>query len=95
RDRPQVFTNRHAVDSWEGAVRRKQDLGAAGRLFYGAEVYADSIDSNNLGSHARIREAAYISWEGALKKRFTYSAGLRDEIYGSFNHQVSPTIAAG
>ena len=28
-------------------------------------------------------------------RRFSLSIGVRDEIYGSFNHEVSPTVAAG
>lgn len=95
RDRPQVFTNRHAVESWEGDIRRKETFGSAGRLFYGAETYADSIDSNNLGTHSRIREAGYVAYEGQWRKRFTFSAGLRDEIYGSFNNELSPSASAG
>ena len=96
RDRPEVFTNRHAVESWQGAVRRREEVKSwGGRLFYGLETYADTIDSNNLGVHSRIREAGYVSYEGQWRKRFTYSAGVRDEVYGSFNHEVSPNFGAG
>jgi iron complex outermembrane receptor protein len=95
RDRPEVFANRHSVESWEGDVRRRQDLGSANRLFYGVETYADSIQSNNLGQHSRIRGAAYAAYEGRWRKRLSYSAGIRDEVYGSFNHQWSPTASAG
>lgn len=95
RDRPQVFTNRHAVESWEGNLRRHEDLPHGSRLFYGVQTYADSIDSNNLGQHSRIREAGYVAYEGVWRQRFSLSAGLRDEVYGSFNNEFSPTIAAG
>lgn len=95
RDQPQIFTNRHVIESWEGDLRRKEDFHGAGRVFYGIETYADTIDSNNLGRHARIREAGYAAYEAVWRKRFSFSAGVRDEIYGSFNNEVSPTVAAG
>lgn len=95
RDRPQVFTNRHAVESWEGDLRRHEDLPGHSRLFYGIETYADSIVSNNLGDHSRVREAVYVSWEARWKNRFSLTAGLRDEAYGSFNNVVSPSVALG
>ena len=69
RDRPQVFTNRHAVESIQGNVRRRENLAGGLRLHYGLETYADSIDSNNLGSHSRIREAGYVALEGVWRKR--------------------------
>ncbi len=95
RDRPQVFTNRHAVESYQGAVRRREELSTNTRLFYGAEVTADTIESNNLGSHSRARGAGYISFDARAFKRFSFTAGLRDEIYGSFNHELSPSVSAG
>jgi iron complex outermembrane receptor protein len=95
RDQPQIFTNRHTVESWEGDLRRKNDLPAGGQLHYGIETYADSIVSDNLGSHSRMREAGYIDYEARWRKRYTFSAGLRDEIYGSFNNEFSPTVSAG
>ncbi|MBI4909632.1 MAG: TonB-dependent receptor [Acidobacteria bacterium] len=94
RDRPQVFTNRHAVESWQIALRRREDLPASSRLFYGVESYGDTIQSNNLGDHSRIRQAAYATYELTLRKRFSLSAGVRDEIYSSLNHQLSPTFSA-
>jgi iron complex outermembrane receptor protein len=95
RDRPSVFTNRHAVDSYQGAIRRTEELGQNVKLFYGAEVYRDAIASNNLGAHDRARSAPYVALDIRALRRFSLSLGVRDEIYGSLNHQVSPTIAAG
>ena len=93
RDRPQVFTNRHAVESYEAAVRRSHAL-FRGQLHYGAEGYFDSIDSNNLGIHRRAREAVYASYDLLILRRVSVTAGLRDEIYRRFQHQLSPTFAA-
>jgi iron complex outermembrane receptor protein len=95
RDRPQVFENRHALESWQGAIRRSDPLSTNSRLSYGFESYADSIASTNLGDHSRIRGAGYAAWDARLFRRVSLTAGLRDEVYGSFNHQLSPTVAAG
>lgn len=95
RDRPQVFTNRHAVESYQTSVRRRESFGQNWKLFYGAEVYHDSIVSNNLGAHSRTRSAPYAALDVRALRRFSFSIGLRDEIQGSFNHELSPTVAAG
>lgn len=95
RDRPDVFTNRHVVQGWQGDLRRAQKLTAGQKLFHGVEAYADEIDSNNLGYHSRVRGAGYLAYEAQWRKRYTISAGVRDEIYGSFNNDVSPTASAG
>lgn len=94
RDRPALFTNRHAVESWEGNIRRREELRGS-RLFYGLETYSDSIASNNLGEHSRIREAGYVAWEAIWRKRLSISAGLRDQVFGSFNNEFSPTLSLG
>ncbi len=93
RDRPQVFTNRHALESWDGAVRRNEELGQSSRISYGVETYADQIESNNLGQHSRVRYAGYVAYDARVLKRFSFTAGLRDEVYGAFLHQFSPTVS--
>jgi iron complex outermembrane recepter protein len=95
RDRPSAFTNRHAVESYQASVRRRENLGENTKLFYGVETYRDSIVSNNLGAHGRTRGAPYVALDIRALRRFSFSIGLRDEIYGSFNHELSPSIAAG
>lgn len=95
RDRPEVFTNRHAVESYQGTLRRREDLTANMRLFYGAEFLTDSIESNNLGRHARNNEAGYISFDARALRRFSFTAGLRDEVHGSLHHELSPTVSGG
>lgn len=95
RDQPQAFTNRHAVESYQGSLRRREDLGPNTKLYYGAEVYHDAIDSNNLGQHSRMRAAPYVSLDVRALRRFSFSLGLRDEVYGSGNHEVNPSVAAG
>ncbi len=59
------------------------------------ELYRDNIQSNNLGNHERTRSAPYIALDVRAVKRFSFSVGLRDEIYGSFNHELSPSFTVG
>lgn len=95
RDRPQVFTNRHAVESFQAALRRREELARNTRLHYGFEGYRDAIVSNNLGDHDRARGAAYAALDVRALKRFSFSIGAREEIYGSLDHQFSPSISGG
>ena len=95
RYQPEIYTNRHVVESYEAALRRKDPIGRNATIFYGGEGYTDSIDSSNLGSHSRARGAGYVALDVRALKRFSFTAGVRDEIYGSFNNQVSPSVSGG
>jgi iron complex outermembrane receptor protein len=95
RDRPEVFTNRHAAESYQAAVRRRNALGRNVKVHYGGEVFHDSIVSNNLGVHDRTRGSVYTALDVRAFQRFAFSAGVRDDIWGSANHQWSPTVSLG
>ena len=95
RDDPDYFTNRHSLDSWDGALRRSQELGPSSRLSYGVETYSERIASSNLGDHSRVHYAGYIDWDTRVLRRFSFAAGLRDEVYGGFQHQLCPTVSGG
>lgn len=95
RDRPQVFTNRHESEGVQSALRRWDSLSPNVRLSYGLELFTDSVYSNNLGHHSRARSAGYAALDVRALRRFSFNAGIRDEVYGSFNHEVSPTFSAG
>ncbi|MEO8125672.1 MAG: TonB-dependent receptor [Bryobacteraceae bacterium] len=95
RDRPEVFTNRHVVEGFQAALRRSDRLGGNSVLHYGAEGYRDSIDSNNLGRHQRSRGAGYLALDVRALKRFSFNAGVREEIYGWNQTQFSPSVSGG
>lgn len=95
RDRPQVYTNRHAVDSYQVSLRRKQPVRQNMTVYYGAEGIHDGIGSNNLGNHNRTRGAGYAALDVRALHRFSFNAGVRDEVWGSFNHEVSPSVSGG
>lgn len=95
RDRPAEFTNRHWSESYQGAVRRRDELGQNVKLHTGAEVYTDSIESTNLGTHSRVREAAHASLDVRALRRFSFSTGARVEVFRNLQRQVSPSVHGG
>ena len=95
RDRPQVYANRHAVEGYQGNFRRKDKLPFQATLSYGVEGLAESIESTNLGVHSRKRASAYALYDLRSAHRFSLTAGIREEIYGSRQVATSPTLSAG
>ena len=55
----------------------------------------ESIDSNNLGDHARSRAAAYAAVDFRALQRFSLTISAREELYRSFSGAFTPTVAAG
>jgi iron complex outermembrane receptor protein len=95
RDRPQVYENNHITESWQGAVREHTKLSQNTSLYYGAEIYRDVINSNNLGQHVRNRGAAYLDWDARVLRRFSLSLGAREEAFSKGTPDFSPTISGG
>ena len=95
RDQPAVYENNHATESWQAAVRERARLSDNNRLFYGAEFFRDSIDSNNLGRHARQRGAAYLDLDARAIGRFSLSLGGREEAFAPGNAVFSPSVSGG
>lgn len=95
RDRPQVYTNRHVVETYQGQLRRREDLPKFSRLHYGVEVLHDGIVSNNLGTHSRTRGAVYAAWDVRALNRFSFTAGVREEVYWNGQKQFNPSLGAG
>ncbi len=95
RDRPQVYTNRHIVEAYQAQVRRREDLPKGSRLHYGVEFLHDSIVSNNLGTHSRGRGALYAAWDVRALNRFSFTVGVREEVYRNRQRQFNPSAGAG
>lgn len=93
RDRPQVYTNRHALESWQGNLRHHDELPLRAVLSYGAEGLAESIQSTNLGARRRLRGSGYVFYDVRAARRFSFSAGLREEVYGSRQVATSPSVS--
>jgi iron complex outermembrane receptor protein len=95
RDQPNIYENNHVTDSWQGALREHTKLTPNTGLYYGAEVYRDAIDSNNLGHHSRDRGAVYFDYDARALGRFSLSIGLREELFSRGTADLSPTISGG
>jgi iron complex outermembrane receptor protein len=95
RYRPQDYMNHHISESWQGSLRRREELGKNATLHYGGEGFGDSIDSTNLGVHDRARGAAYANLDLRLLDRVTVSAGVRDEVVKGMPGEISPSFAIG
>jgi iron complex outermembrane receptor protein len=93
RERPQVYTNRHADETYEGSVRRTDNLPLGAKLHYGTEIDVDTIESNNLGLHRRRREGAFVDYDLRILKRYSFNVGLRDDIYSGLHNQLSPNAS--
>jgi iron complex outermembrane receptor protein len=96
RDDPSYYPeNQHIDTSWEGDVRRRDDLPVHGAaLFYGLETNADEIHSTSLGDHGRNRSAGYADFELTGHRWGTLSAGAREEIFSGGRAVFTPDVAA-
>jgi len=90
---PQIYTNRHLEDTWQGSLRRHDELPHHAVLSYGAEGLSESINSTNLGIHSRTRGSAYAVYDLRFAKRLSFSAGIREEVYGSRQVATSPSVS--
>ena len=95
RDRPEVFANHHSDESYQLAVRRREEMSTSTTLYYGVEGFHESIASGNLGDHARSRVAGYAAADFRALKRFSLTISAREEIYRVFSAVFTPTVAAG
>jgi iron complex outermembrane receptor protein len=95
RNDPAYYTNHHAVETYQLAVRRKESLSNNVKLHYGIEGYHDAILSNNLGDHSRGRAAGYASLDVRALRRFSFSIGAREEVYRSVSFEFSPSVTGG
>jgi outer membrane cobalamin receptor len=101
-DQPAIYENNHITTSYEGALRRADNLGTNTTLSYGVEADGDSIHSNSLGHHSRNQGGGYANLSLRALGRFSLSLGVRDEILSNTENGpgdgtgnvFSPSIAA-
>ena len=94
RSDPAFYTNHHLEQDWQGNLRRHDRLPFHGVLSYGVEGLAESIQSTNLGVHSRTRGSGYLFYDLRTARRFSLSAGIREEIYGAREIATSPSLSA-
>jgi vitamin B12 transporter len=99
---PAYYKNQYDDDSWQGAVRRSDDLSRNGArngawkgaaIYYGLEGDADQIDSTNLGDHGRNRGSGYADFELKGRPWGTISGGVREEIFSGGISVATPSAA--
>ncbi len=95
RDDPSIYTNHHADESYQAALRRHQAVSPGITISYGAEAIHESIVSNNLGDHSRSRGAVYAAIDLRGIKRLSLSIAAREEFYRRYSGEFSPTVAGG
>lgn len=95
RDDPAFYTNHHLDDSWQGALRRHDNLPLHGVISYGVEALAESLRSTNLGVHSRERTAGYVFYDLRSVGRYSLSAGIREEVYSGSQVATSPSLSGG
>jgi outer membrane cobalamin receptor len=91
---PAIYENNHIDESWQGVLRRHDSLADHATLSYGLEGQGDAIQSNNLGDHARNREAVYANLDLRIL-RFSLSGGAREEFFSGGTSVFSPSVAGG
>ena len=97
RTNPDFYRNQHETDRTAfRLVARRPLLG--GTLAVGGETGRDTIDSTNLGDHARARSAAFVElgrpFSTATPSAGGFRAGLRVDTYETYGSRVSPQLAA-
>lgn len=95
RDDPSIYENNHIDQSWQAALRRHDSIGDNSTVSYGAEAQGDGIQSNNLGDHARNREALYGNVDFRALHRFSLSIGGRGEMFSGGTNVFTPNVAGG
>jgi len=93
RDDPAIYTNHHLEDTWQGNLRRHDKVPFHGVISYGAEGLSESIHSTNLGIHNRTRGSGYVFYDLRSARRFSFSAGIREEVYGAHQVNTSPSLS--
>jgi iron complex outermembrane receptor protein len=93
RTNPDYFTNRHKDYTVDAALRRHDPIGKWMHAYYGAELLADHVDSNNLGVHSRNQEAVYGAVSVQAASRFLVNAGLREEFFGAGQKIAVPNLS--
>jgi iron complex outermembrane receptor protein len=96
REAPAVYENNHVDGSWQASLRHTLPVAANSLLLFGLEADGDSIESNNLGRHARNRGAGYLDLDlHPAQARWKLSAGLREELLSGGPQAVAAPHLAG
>jgi len=90
---PDSFENNHVTTYYEASVRRFEKIGENMRVYCGADGVREHIDSSNLGIHTRDQGGVYASFDARALKRFSFNAGVREELYTGGQQVFSPSVS--
>jgi iron complex outermembrane recepter protein len=93
RDQPLRYRNDHSAETWQADIRRHDTLPLHAVLSYGLEGLGERIESTNLGRRQRTRASGYLLYDIRALRRFSISAGLREERYGTGQWANTPTLS--
>jgi len=90
---PAAYENNHITEDYQAALRRFEKIGETIRVYYGIDGLREHIDSSNLGIHTRDQGGAYASFDARALKRFSFNAGVREELYTAGHQVFSPSLS--
>ena len=90
---PALYENNHVAEDYQATLRRFEKIGPAMRVYYGADAIREHIDSNNLGIHTRDQTGFYASFDARTLRRFSLTAGVREELYTGGQNVFSPSLS--
>ncbi len=92
---PEDFQNLHQTENYQGGYSAAGSLGERVRWTAGGQYVSEGIDSTVAGMRRRERVAAFAMLNMRPTDRLTLSAGVREEAWGRWRSQTSPTVSAG
>jgi len=90
---PAAYENNHVAEYYQASLRRFEKFGDNLRLYYGADGIREHIDSTNLGIHTRDQGGLYAAFDARAWKRFSFNAGVREELYTAGRQVFSPSVS--
>lgn len=92
---PAAYENNHLAEYYQASARRYEKLDQTGnlRLYYGADALRERIESTNLGRHTRDQGGIYTAFDARAWRRFSFNAGVREELYSAGRQVFSPSFS--
>ena len=92
-NRPGWQTNYHTTYNYGFELDFRLDHDFMDTAF-GYELSRDTIDSTNLQTHSRTKDGIYIEISPHLGEKLCVNAGIREDYFGDFGWQSSPSVSA-
>lgn len=90
---PAAYENNHVAEYWQASLRRHEKLSENVRLYYGADALREELKSTNLGHRMRDQGGVYAALDARAWRRFSFNAGVREELYTAGRQVLSPSVS--